>query len=59
MRKVKLDYNKPVKNKVVTAKVLQSKGFGDLLKIRDYLRHQKHMKYENITLYKEEMEVIN
>lgn len=58
MRKVKLDYNKPVKNKVVTAKVLQSKGFGDLLKIRDHLRHQKHIKCENITLYKEEMEVL-
>jgi|TARA_B110000438_G_scaffold177987_1_gene170092 hypothetical protein len=58
MRKVKLDYNKPAKNKVVVVKILQSKGYGDLLKIRDHLRHQKHIKCENITLYKEEMEVL-
>ncbi len=40
MRKVKLDDTKPAPNEVVIVKVLQSKGFGDLLKIRDHLKHQ-------------------
>ncbi len=58
MRKVKLDDTKPAPNEVVIVKVLQSKGFGDLLKIRDHLKHQKHIKCENIALDKENMEVL-
>ena len=58
MRKVKLVDTKPAANKVVIVKVLQSKGFGDLLKIRDHLKHQKHIKCENMSLDKERMEVL-
>ena len=58
MRKVKLDDTKAAANKVVIVKVLQSKGFGDLLKIRGHLKHQKHIKCENMSLDKEKMEVL-
>ena len=45
-------------DKIIVVKVLQSKGFGDLLKIRDHLKHQKHIKCENMSLDKENMEVL-
>ncbi len=57
-RQFKLEPKKITLEKVVVVKILQSKGYGDLLKIRDHLRHQKHIKCENITLCKEEMEVL-
>ena len=55
---IKLKDEKPALDKIVVVKVLQSKGFGDLLKIRDHLKHQKHMKFGNIALDKEKMEVL-
>ena len=55
---IKLESEKPILEKVIVVKVLQSKGYGDLLKIRDHLKHQKHIKCENITLDKENMEVL-
>jgi len=55
---IKLESEKPILEKIVVVKVLQSKGFGDLLKIRDHLKHQKHMKFGNIALDKEKMEVL-
>ena len=55
---IKLENEKPILEKIVVVKVLQSKGFGDLLKIRDHLKHQKHMKFGNIALDKEKMEVL-
>ena len=55
---IKLKDEKPALDKIVVVKVLQSKGFGDLLKIRDHLKHQKHMKFGNIALDKENMEVL-
>jgi len=55
---IKLKDEKPALDKIVVVKVLQSKGFGDLLKIRDHLKHQKHIKCENMALDKEKMEVL-
>ena len=56
---IKLESEKPILEKVIVVKVLQSKGYGDLLKIRDHLKHQKKfLKYENITLDRERMEVL-
>ena len=55
---IKLESNTPAFDKIVSVQVLQSKGFGDLLKIRDHLKHQKHIKYRDITLDKENMEVL-
>ena len=55
---IKLKDEKPALGKIVVVKVLQSKGFGDLLKIRDHLKHQKHIKCENMSLDKENMEVL-
>ena len=57
-RQFKLEEEKMQPLKVVVVKILQSKGFGDLLKVRDHLKHQKHIKCENMTLDKENMEVL-
>ncbi len=55
---MKLENETSELDKMVVVQVLQSKGFGDLLKIRDHLKHQKHIKYRDITLDKENMEVL-
>ena len=57
-RQFRLEEEKTPSQKVVVVKILQSKGFGDLLKIRDHLKHQKHIRCENISLDKENMEVL-
>ena len=57
-RQFRLEEEKTISQKVVVVKILQSKGFGDLLKIRDHLKHQKHIKCENMSLDKERMEVL-
>jgi hypothetical protein len=57
-RQFRLEEEKTTSQKVVVVKILQSKGFGDLLKIRDHLKHQKHIRCENISLDKENMEVL-
>ena len=54
----KLKEEKDPVQKVIVVKVLQSKGYGDLVKIRDHLRHQKHIVCQNISLDKENMEVL-
>ena len=55
---IKLESEKPILEKVIVVKVLQSKGYGDLVKIREHLRHQKHIVCQNISLDKENMEVL-
>tara|TARA_B100000941_G_C28470436_1_gene536095 strand:- start:52 stop:648 length:597 start_codon:yes stop_codon:yes gene_type:complete len=58
-RQHRLTDDKKLYQKIIVIEVLQSAAYGDLLKIRDHLRHQKKfLKYENITLDKEKMEVL-
>ena len=50
-RQHRLTDDKKLYQKIIVIEVLQSAAYGDLLKIRDHLRHQKKfLKYENITL---------
>ena len=57
-RQFRLKEERIPSQKVVVVKILQSKGYGDLLKIRDHLKNQKHIRCENISLDKVNMEVL-
>ena len=58
-RQYRLTDNEKLYQKIIVIKILQSAAYGDLLKIRDHLKHQKKfLKYENITLDRERMEVL-
>ena len=48
MRTIKLDNDKPVTEKAVVVKILQSKAVGDVIKIKNHIRHQHNIKSNRV-----------
>ena len=48
MRTIKLDNDKPVTEKAVVVKILQSKAVGDVIKIKNHIQHQHNIKSNRV-----------
>jgi hypothetical protein len=48
LRTIKLDNDKPVTEKAVVVKILQSKAVGDVIKIKNHIRHQHNIKSNRV-----------
>ena len=57
MRTIKLDNDKPVTEKAVVVKILQSKAVGDVIKIKNHIRHQHNIKSNRVYCDFEAVEV--
>ena len=57
MRTIKLDNDKPVSERAVVVKILQSKAVGDVIKIKNHIRHQNHLNSSRVYCDFEAMEV--
>ena len=57
MRTIKLDNDKPVTEKAVVVKILQSKAVGDVIKIKNHIQHQHNIKSNRVYCDFEAVEV--
>jgi len=57
LRTIKLDNDKPVTEKAVVVKILQSKAVGDVIKIKNHIRHQHNIKSNRVYCDFEAVEV--
>ena len=57
MRTIKLDNDNPVTEKAVVVKILQSKAVGDVIKIKNHIRHQHNIKSNRVYCDFEAVEV--
>ena len=57
MRTIKLDNDKPVTEKAVVVKILQSKAVGDVMKMKKHIQHQHNIKSNRVYCDFEAVEV--
>ena len=57
MKTIKLKKDKTLSEKAIVIKILQSKGVGDVIKIKNHIRHQHHIKFDRTYCDKGAMEV--
>jgi hypothetical protein len=57
LRTIKLDNDKPVTEKAVVVKILQSKAVGDVIKIKNHIQHQHNIKSNRVYCDFEAVEV--
>ena len=57
MKTIKLKKDKTLSEKAIVIKILQSKGVGDVLSIKNHIRHQHHIKFDRTYCDKGAMEV--